>query len=318
MGNTISNSRDISGNVRLRMETLYNHVPFLRKVNRKFSASNSGSRQEEVKKFTKEIQLKPDTTVTVAHNQKTKRIRVSAILPDGSSYRVRYKVRDNNTIEILTQDTARIKLTVLPRKRTEDEWWYKALEYTTRVAMMVRSINVSYSNRYNMTLPGFLPNIGDFFGQRSSDGLQPGLDFAFGFTDESYIRRAAEKGWLLQDENSIFFYAGVTDETDINRAKYKIIATFKEDGRLEVRQEDPANEIGFALLDSNPTYEVREEPDATLPYLTHYYVTMNLKYSYDDVTSMENQKIRYNVEGTMTMERKINEQIPDEDQAIQW
>ena len=203
MGNTISNSRDISGNVRLRMETLYNHVPFLRKVNRKFSASNSGSRQEEVKKFTKEIQLKPDTTVTVAHNQKTKRIRVSAILPDGSSYRVRYKVRDNNTIEILTQDTARIKLTVLPRKRTEDEWWYKALEYTTRVAMMVRSINVSYSNRYNMTLPGFLPNIGDFFGQRSSGGLQPGLDFAFGFTDESYIRRAAEKGWLLQDENSI-------------------------------------------------------------------------------------------------------------------
>ena len=51
MGNTISNSRDISGNVRLRMETLYNHVPFLRKVNRKFSASNSGSRQEEVKKI---------------------------------------------------------------------------------------------------------------------------------------------------------------------------------------------------------------------------------------------------------------------------
>ena len=154
----------------------------------------------------------------------------------------------------------------------------------------------------------------DYSGTYSSTSMRIYLDLT-GYDKPLVVNSRTA---FVQDENSIFFYAGVTDETDINRAKYKIIATFREDGRLEVRQEDPANEIGFALLDSNPTYEVREEPDATLPYLTHYYVTMNLKYSYDDVTSMENQKIRYNVEGTMTMERKINEQIPDEDQAIQW
>lgn len=204
MGNTISNSRNITGNVRLRMETLYNHVPFLKKVNRKFSSSSSSNSQStQPKKFTKEIQLLPDTTLTISHNQKSKKVRVSAIRPDGSYFRIRYKVLDNNRIEILNQDTARVKITVLPRKRAEDQWWYKALQYTTRVAMMVRNVSISYSNRYNMTLPGFLPNIGDFFGQRSSGGLQPGLDFAFGFTDESYIRRAAERGWLKIDENSI-------------------------------------------------------------------------------------------------------------------
>ncbi len=42
------------------------------------------------------------------------------------------------------------------------------------------------------------PNIGNAFGQSGSYGpLAPGLDFAFGFTDESYIDKAKERGWLM-------------------------------------------------------------------------------------------------------------------------
>ena len=33
------------------------------------------------------------------------------------------------------------------------------------------------------------------------DVMAPGLDFAFGFTDESYINKAKERGWLLCDES---------------------------------------------------------------------------------------------------------------------
>lgn len=39
---------------------------------------------------------------------------------------------------------------------------------------------------------------------------------------------------------------------------------------------------------------------------------------FDDVTSVPGTPIRYVVEGTVNMERKINIQIPDEDQAIEW
>ena len=70
-----------------------------------------------------------------------------------------------------------------------------------RTAMMVRNISVTYKNSYNMSLPGFIPNIGDVFGQRSGSGLQPGLDFAFGFTDESYIKKAMDKGWLIANDS---------------------------------------------------------------------------------------------------------------------
>ena len=51
--------------------------------------------------------------------------------------------------------------------------------------MMVRNVGISYRNQYSMTLPGFMPTIGDAFGQRRGTGaLTPGLDFAFGLIDD--------------------------------------------------------------------------------------------------------------------------------------
>ena len=47
LGNNISNSRNITANARLNMETLYNHIPFLRKVNQKYSNSNSSSSKKQ-------------------------------------------------------------------------------------------------------------------------------------------------------------------------------------------------------------------------------------------------------------------------------
>lgn len=202
MGNTIANSRTVSTNARLRMETLYNHVPFLKKVNRKY-ASTSSSKPDKPKNFVKEVQLKADTTLTVQHNLKSKKLRVVAITPDGKRYALRYKTDDNNRITIENRDTTRLKLTVTPRRDKEQQTWYKALQLTTRTLMMVRNVSVAYTNKHNMTLPGFLPRVGDYFGQHSGGGLQPGLDFAFGFTGESYIRRAADRGWLLSNDSVI-------------------------------------------------------------------------------------------------------------------
>ena len=59
--------------------------------------------------------------------------------------------------------------------------------------------------------------------------------------------------------------------------------------------------------------------DVSLPYLKHKTITIeNFKYEFDDVTSVPGTPISYTGEGTVNMERKINIQIPDEDQAIEW
>lgn len=204
-GNTIANQRTINGNARFNMETLYNHIPFLQKANRRFQAGNNTSKkekqQQKPKNFEKEIQLKADTTTVVAHGKNSKKLRVVAIRPDGSYFPIKYKIKDANNIIILTQDTAKVKLTVTARPKSEEQNWYKALQVVARGAMMLRNVSVSYRNNYNMTLPGFSPYIGDVFGQRSGGGLAPGLDFAFGFVGESYVQKSAERGWLITDPN---------------------------------------------------------------------------------------------------------------------
>ena len=232
MGHTLTNSRKISGNAKANLESLYNHVPFLKKVNRKYSQTpKEKGKDDKDKKFQAEVELKPDTTFSIKHGQKSKKLKVTAIRADGSRYPIRYKVIDNNNIQILSQDTARLKLTVSPRKRTEDQGWYKALQFTTRLLMMVRSVNVSYTNNYNLSLPGFLPEVGDLLGQRSmaSGGFAPGLDFAFGLTDESYIERAAEKGWLLMSDSIVTPATTAFNESITLRATLEPIKDLKID-----------------------------------------------------------------------------------------
>jgi cell surface protein SprA len=53
-------------------------------------------------------------------------------------------------------------------------------------------------------IPGFRPAVGDFFGQGSSPfGATPGLDFAFGFTDENYLEKANRNDWLIKNEDNV-------------------------------------------------------------------------------------------------------------------
>ncbi len=207
MGNAISNSRNMSGNAKINFETLYNHWGFLKNTNKMFTGTNKkakGRQPEKPKVFEKEITLKADTTVVVPHNQKSKNLRVVAIRWDGSRYPVRYKVLDGNRIEVTTRDTVKLKLTVQPKARTEEKKWYKSLQYGARFLMMVRNVNVSYKNTQNMSLPGFLPNVGDMLGESKVGGLwAPGLDFAFGLTGEDYIEKAADRGWLLCSDSIV-------------------------------------------------------------------------------------------------------------------
>jgi cell surface protein SprA len=239
LGNIINSRRNVNINATLNMETLYNHFPFLKKVSERFKKAipkktpaktaspgkagktgNSGKPGDSGKagesgksgtadkataqsknSYQREITLKPDTTITVAHNKKSKRLRVTAKTKDGKLYKLKYKIIDENKILIKSKDTVGIKLSVMAKPSLENEWWYKPAQSAAHLLMMVRSINLSYRNQYQMNLPGYMPNIGDAFGQRTSGGLAPGLDFAFGTISDSYIDKALANDWLLHNDN---------------------------------------------------------------------------------------------------------------------
>lgn len=222
LGNTIANQRSINVNGRFNMETLYNKVPFLKEANKRFASnsrtnsrtSNNSRRSgatnaktakktpQKKKGYTKEIQLLPDTTVTLTHAQKTTRITVSAITANGKRYPVRYKVVDHNKIIVRNQDTVKIKVTVTPKPKADETKWYKAAQVLARGAMMLRNFNIGYRNTYAMSVPGFIPSVGDAFGQGKNGGLfAPGLDFAFGLQGDDYLQKAADRGWLMCNDS---------------------------------------------------------------------------------------------------------------------
>ena len=154
--------------------------------------------------FEKEVTLMPDTTMKVVHSKKTRRIIVSAKTQDGKAYQLKYKRLDDNSIRILNKvDSAlKIKVSVIAKEPLDEQRWYRTAQSVARVLMMVRNVSISYRNQYAMSLPGFKPMIGNMFGQGKGMGpLSPGLDFAFGFTGDSYIEKARNNGWLMMSDS---------------------------------------------------------------------------------------------------------------------
>lgn len=228
-GNTINTQRELTLNGNFNLVKLYNHVPFLKKVNDKFDHTQSRAqmqrkKQEKKKKkqeakelaadpkkalpknkraFEREITLLPDTTFKIRHGKNTRRLIVNAKTEDGKVFPLKYKKVDNNQIRIISKvDTAmKVKLSVLAKEPLDDKKWYKGLQLASRLAMMVRNVSINYRSSYQLTLPGFLPSVGDAFGQKKVGQMAPGLDFAFGMVGDDYIEKARNNDWLLCNDS---------------------------------------------------------------------------------------------------------------------
>ena len=130
---------------------------------------------------------------------------------------------------------------------------------------------------------------------------------------------------FVVNEDAVFFYAGLMDEELVKRSVYKIKATFipdpndaeKMSGTVDLKAFDSRIDLKIPE-NATITYARSVVKDAILPYIEHHFVTIRLEYLFSDITSIESTPIRYNVVGTMLLERKINTQIPDEEQAIEW
>ena len=95
----------------------------------------------------------------------------------------------------------KVKLSVLAKEPLDDKKWYKGLQLASRLAMMVRNVSINYRSSYQLTLPGFLPSVGDAFGQKKVGQMAPGLDFAFGMVGDDYIEKARNNDWLLCNDS---------------------------------------------------------------------------------------------------------------------
>lgn len=158
----------------------------------------------------------------------------------------------------------------------------------------------------------------DYSGNYSTTTMQVFIKNPDGSYDTKDAMVANTRTGYVVDDNTIFFYAGLIDDDLINRAAYKVYFEFGEgnDKSLRIRTDNP-------LIKLQPAkeaffYSITETMDDQQPYLLHRYVTFDIEYDFVDYTSAPGAEIPYKVKGSMTLERRINTQIPDEDQAIEW
>ena len=203
LGNSISNQATWSADGRINFEGLWNKIPFVKDVNKRFANSrrNNADTRRKPRKFERTYKLQSDTSLTIKHNLRCAKVKVVSTLPDGTPFPVKTQVKDNNTLVVLTRGTQDVKFTIEEIMKDEKSLWRNIGEYATRLVISPRSFSIRYRNTHTMNIPLFNPDIGNVFGQSNSYGpMAPGLDFAFGFAGDDYLDKALNRGWLVTDD----------------------------------------------------------------------------------------------------------------------
>ncbi len=152
----------------------------------------------------------------------------------------------------------------------------------------------------------------DYSGTYSGTAMKTVME---GYETQTPVVKAEIKAYVV-DENTIFFYAGNIDEDRQDRRNYKIYATFNATGGVSFYAENP--DMNFQL-NKDASYTINEQMDEIRPYLLHRFITINnIDYKFSDYTMVPNININYKVSGSLILERRLNTQIPDEDQSIEW
>lgn len=131
-------------------------------------------------------------------------------------------------------------------------------------------------------------------------------------------------------ERKVFFYAGTNTERSLLRKNFRVYGEFfpdndfvpsadvKAQGTLTLYVDPSENpELNFVQV-GQAQYKVLEAMDAVQTYIMRRtLVIQDIEYYYTDTKSAPGTVIDYQVKGSMTMERMLNTQMPEEDQ-IMW
>ncbi len=193
---TIANTADSKGtwgvDGRVNFETLYNHSNYAKEVNKKFSRNAQQKKQQKPRTYKQKISFKKGEKVLVRHRLNTPKLIVTASINGAEAEEIRYKVIDNNTIQIKAKTDGEMAIEV-----TTDLSENQVLDVFARIGMMLRNVSFNYSQSDATILPGFKPSV-TFLGLNNFNGATaPGWDFVFGVQNNDILERAIKNDWLV-------------------------------------------------------------------------------------------------------------------------
>jgi hypothetical protein len=182
-----------------------------------------------------------------------------------------------------------------------------------RVAEDQPGYTANTRKHYNNAMLHVVP-FNNYSGSYVASGMQ-GRPMYNGVVDQQAIPyTVSNKTLYATGDRTAFFYAGGVDHTNKQRDEYRVDVEFLDAGALKWSASNP--DLEFSVKPGSDSYLTPEEPDAIKPYLVRKSVIIQATYYMLDKTG--GVPVKYEFKGSMTMQRTVNTQIPDEDQAIQW
>jgi hypothetical protein len=133
-----------------------------------------------------------------------------------------------------------------------------------------------------------------------------------------------ERDMRFINSSTLFFYAGLTDETALDRSLYKIRVTFGDgvtnaDGSIEgpVTLTADSAAIRFKPYLADCKYTIESKMDDLQPYLIIRTITVRMRYEYKNLINPA-YPVTYIFNGPYVLERRRNTLIPEEDQQEIW
>ena len=230
LGNTIKNSNTLQLNGQITLTTIYNKIPFLKKLNQPTGQKGQGkgpkgpkgkddkgkdakpgagkegeepddSKYEHVAFEKANMEFKANTPRIIVHNLQTTDVQVTAIDSTGLKIVGQQKVIDENRVSYtFDKDYKKVKIIVNGRKKLREDYWMIVLKYTLKALIGIKNISLSYSQTNGTLLPGYMQRTKIFGIERDNNGIfAPGIPFVLGMQDRKFAEKAGNNGWLTMD-----------------------------------------------------------------------------------------------------------------------
>lgn len=208
IGNILSNQRSVDLQGSLAFTALYNNMDFVKKSQQRMNKVRERGRGKKSKprrnKQELHVQLSPDSAVVIRHGLMSKKIELRAKDENGKRVKLDYKVLNYADIQINTRDSILVNVTLVSGPSNSEEFSNYLVDLGIKALTMLKNINFVFQQTDGMMLPGFRPQIGNFFGQASTlEGNAPGWGFAFGRTGMEELVRMDNNNWLVKNQQNI-------------------------------------------------------------------------------------------------------------------
>ncbi len=203
LGNSIKNHTELTFSGTANLSALYTKSKFLKSIENNARPEGAQRMKTEFKTvtYTKDnVNFKANVVRAIAHNLRTKDVKVKIIKKDGTELKGKLDIISDNRVNFTADESADgNQITIegrIPKKRNPIT---VTGEYLLRALMGVRSVSLTYTSARGQYLPGFLPEARFMGMSKNNNIMAPGLPFILGYSNRNFFEKAVSNGWLTTD-----------------------------------------------------------------------------------------------------------------------